>query len=366
MKKNKFKQLLILVTCIIPLTILVGCGSNLFGDEESAANLDSDFNNAATNSEKVAVLDSALANATTVEEYNAIIEKVNQILSDENASDADKVGANLVKGESVLGSESINSVEIIQEVKTTIDTDGDSGNILNAITFSDTVTIEDLALSADSYNNADSIAESSVSSRISNSIALSAVTITIDENKQLGRFLANALLSLKIIQFTFDVADDGELTPKDETNSAFENIKNLITPPIDGGLLSKGLDFYGAKAIDAAAKSGSFTTEQLADLDVIETAGLLIYHMYQASDVALSHGGQLVEYRLLVNGNAVTLNTGNSKNSYSFNGLTTTARDTLLDTALEDAFKDLTDYPESVLEVTLNGSVIDADAHLSE
>lgn len=347
--------------CVIAAGVLAGCGSNLFGDESDSSSLDSEFANASTNQEKVQVLDSALANATTIAEYQQIVAKANEILLQEDVSDADKVGAFVVKGESQLGASGVEALDIVNQLSTVVDAaPGDVSNIFNALDFGDEATIDNLITAANAFNLANEIAQASQSSsRLS--VQEVNLSLYLTETQQLSRFISNAIVALKILETTFVINNDGSLSAKNPSQSIYENISALLNPLLANDEVAEGIDYYAYQALNALEDAGSFTESQKEDLEALKNAGLVTYHIYVAASLDGNIGGQSIIYRLK---DGDTTRAGGI--TYTFTSLSTGERDTLLETALNQAYKDIVAFPNTTLEIQLNEFIIDPDAYLEE
>lgn len=285
--KNKTRYKQILVGLGLGLMLLsAGCGQNVF---KGLTNVETDD----TVAQSQSVINSSTA--TSAQKQQAYIALANAYL--------DQNGVSLGK---VLG-------------KIALLNTGDSvtRNAFQQISSAISITPSSAIQCADALNSAEAYG---VNGTATQDIGVTAVTLvpSVNMNIQFNRGFANTMVVLRMISYCLNIDSDGTPT----LNAGFTWTDTLTY--LAGG--SKGVYYYSANALDAFQKSGALTTDQLDILKRVTKVGSQLKTLYQA----YQNGTTFV----LQNYNNVTVYT-----SSTFSGLSSSAKETLLETCFVKIFQ---------------------------
>lgn len=285
--KNKTRYKQILVGLGLGLMLLsAGCGQNVF---KSLTNVETDD----TVSQSQSVINSSTA--TAAQKQQAYIALANAYL--------DQNGVSLGK---ILG-------------KIALLNTGDSvtRNAFQQISSAISITPSSAMQCADALNSAEAYGVNGTATQDIGVTAVTAVS-SVNMNVQFSRGIANITVVLRMISYCLTIDSDG--TP---TLNAGYTWADTLTYLVGG---SKGVYYYAANALDAFQKSGALTTDQLDILKRVTKVGSQLKTLYQA----YQNGTTFV----LQNYNNVTVYT-----SSTFSGLSSSAKETLLETCFVKIFQ---------------------------
>ena len=191
-------------------------------------------------------IDSLLNNAKNTEDYIKIETQATEIIVNNSLSETEINNAKIQRGQARLGKLNVDAISILADFQSLAEdksSNSQQNNIFNKITIVDDVDLNDLKAASTDLNEADSS---------------SSVTLTQDE--QNVRAMANALTAVKAIKKTYIVQSDGQLDPQNNVSAedAFDQvIADGVTTSLDN-------------SVDAYAQGANFNSDQQQEIDNIK------------------------------------------------------------------------------------------------
>ncbi|RAP30786.1 hypothetical protein DID76_03315 [Candidatus Marinamargulisbacteria bacterium SCGC AG-414-C22] len=214
------------------VTCLTSCGESLYGEAE-------EYHQSS---------EAQLEDAVSSEDYEAISEQMNTVINDSNASPDEVAEAYATLGESTLGEENINIIQLFSGVATLADEEvTDPVNVFNLLQLE--ADSDKLKIAADSFNTV-------------NDMSGTSYELTNDQHIIAGA--ANLLFVLDTVQEFYDVSAEGEVTIIDSGQNHSDILDTL--------LVQENIKSYTDKSITAFQTADCFTDDQLESIENIEEA----------------------------------------------------------------------------------------------
>tara|TARA_A100001015_G_scaffold174960_1_gene194503 strand:- start:8235 stop:9092 length:858 start_codon:yes stop_codon:yes gene_type:complete len=226
-----YKNILILII----LSLLTGCGSNIFETFDDNENTTANLLN-------------QLEYAETDEDYDKIIANTNLIINDPSSTNAEKGAAQLIQSEAIITKAGVTTIDMMGNIGTAVDNpDISNFNALNVNANQKDALIK----AAKQIENAESNG------------------VNPTEDQHLTKGVTNIAVAKATIDESLIINDDGTVTRKDETKSFFQSLETAMYPdPTD---TTKTTSDYATSGIDGLTNSNSFTTSQNDEMNDVKT-----------------------------------------------------------------------------------------------
>lgn len=270
------KKSIKLVFCFLFMSIicisLSSCGSNLFSVEDET------YDN----------LNDQLAHAETNEELEDVITQAEQIISNPSSTTVDIQQALVVKGQSILKQQGVDSGVILAQLIPLVDASKSStGDVqLESVNIFDLIDVSNydmdaLTEAAESFNGASN--EDLFAALIALKVISSVEASVLSSNDQYYRGLCNMTIVIKIVDTFYNVetTDDGiDLIPRDDSQTNLYRLTQMMEPDRAG---QKSITFYAHQAIDGFEQADVFDVEVKKSLNKIGDAADNIEDLYDAT-----------------------------------------------------------------------------------
>jgi len=227
---------LILVLLFFSLT---GCGQNIFSS--FVDNEDKDLTN-------------KIENASTVDDFNALISDADAIINDPNATNEQKIEANYIKAEAILGKYETTPLDVMTKIATSTDEQKNPINIISTSAPKEALLDASSALAA-----AESLGG----------------TLNSDQNLMKG--IINTMVVINTLNSTFNINENGDV--ENNITNYSQALDDIIYP--DPNNTSKTILTYSTSALDGFQNSGALTTEQVDEAENIKTKVNAIDTLFQ-------------------------------------------------------------------------------------
>jgi len=208
---------------------LTGCGQNIFSS--FVDNTDKDLTN-------------KIENASTVDDFNALISDADAIINDPNATNEEKIEANYIKAEAILGKYETTPLDVMTKIATSSDGQQNPINIISTSAPKDALLDASSALAA-----AESLGG----------------TLNSDQNLMKG--IINTMVVINTLNSTFNINENGDV--ENNITDYSQALDDIIYP--DPSNTSKTILTYSTSALEGFQNSGALTTQQVDEAENIKT-----------------------------------------------------------------------------------------------
>lgn len=252
------------------ILLLTGCGQNVLKGLAPAVS---------TDTSSVSGLQTALDNATTTSDYVAIAQGAQTIAEDTTLPTATRQEAYFLLSEAQMGEAGVTMLDLVSAFGSGASTSG-SGAIRAATVGSTT----------DIYSKLASILNASTLEGVYNA-ALNAINAynlsigTVDTNKKFYKGLTCLAAAINLINYQLDISGN-TVTIKSGVSATIRQVMTGIMDQDSNSLTDDSIFLFATEGRDALADTGSFSNDQLTQVDLALTKATDVKSLYEGINSA--------------------------------------------------------------------------------